>query len=169
VQRDGDIDVVLRCMEDEFAARPQENQNRIFWQEHYMATFSELWIGSVYETIRLVGARRLVRPSEKYEGLAHDLRLLRIPLEKHEIAAESRLKEPLRMTRFPPNEDRRDLYEYDKREDLRAHIQPSGLNPRSGSVIWHVTDLVTGRDKWLERREISDRVLDFWMSLPRQS
>jgi hypothetical protein len=169
VQRDGDLDIILRCMEEEFVARPLQHRDQmIFMQDHYMVMISEIWIGSVYETIRLIGERNLVQKTVKYDGLAHDLRLLRIPLEKHQIAADSFLKQPLLTSRIPPNNDQTDLYEYKKHDELRAHIQPCGWSAR-GSVMWHVIDVKTEGDKWLERREISDRVLDFWDVTARQS
>ena len=87
-------------MEDELAARLQQ-QDRVFLQDHYNKMFSEMWIGSVYETIRLLRSRGLVERTEKFEGLAHDLRLLRIPLDKHEIPIGP-IKER-RMSKVPPN------------------------------------------------------------------
>ena len=52
-----------------------------------------MWVGSLYETLRLLEDRKLVADSEELRALAHGLRLLRIPLEKHEITSQGQLTE----------------------------------------------------------------------------
>ena len=49
------------------------------------------------EIFGLLRTRKLVLDNPAFETLAHDLELLRIPLEKHEIAADKKLTEPLLM------------------------------------------------------------------------
>jgi hypothetical protein len=90
--------------------------------------------------------------------LAHELRLLRIPLEKHEIAADRKLTEPLRMHRQPPNNDDTDSYEYSNNDARKAHIMPTGISSR-GSVMWQVIDLQSNSSYWLERRDLSERIV----------
>jgi hypothetical protein len=49
---------------------------------HYQLMLSELWVGAVYEIFRLLidSKRKLTPESDAITSLAHDLRLLRIPL-----------------------------------------------------------------------------------------
>ena len=75
---------------------------------------SELWVDDAYEIFRLLRARKLVLDNPAFDALAHDLKLLGIPLEKHEIAADNKLTEPLLMQRSPPNNDKTDIYQYSK-------------------------------------------------------
>ena len=123
VQRDGSLDVVLRSMEDE--ARVQaEKQGQPSMTFNYQSLLSVLWIGSIYETLLLLSARGLAADTEEFRSLAHDLGLLRIPLEKHEVAGDKKLEQPLQTVRVPPKNDSTDIYEYSRDDPRRAHIMP---------------------------------------------
>src|ERR1700737_4387195 len=56
IQAVGDLDLALRCMEDDRAPtlslEPQE-----IYHDHYHKMLAELWVTSVYETLRLVHSR----------------------------------------------------------------------------------------------------------------
>jgi hypothetical protein len=84
-----------------------------------------------------------------------------MPLEKHEIAKDRNLEHPLQMTRYPPNENASDLYTCKSEDNLRAHIMPSGISGR-GSVMWDAIDVRKNNSRWIERRQISDRILELW-------
>ena len=84
--------------------------------------------------------------------------LVRIPLEKYEIANEKKSPKPIEMMRFPPTGEERDMYVYAETDPLRAHIMPSGLSER-GSCMWHVFDAVSQTSYWIERRSMSERFL----------
>jgi hypothetical protein len=158
IQRHGSLDILLRSMEDETATRLQaEGQSSIV---HFQKMLSVLWVGDVYETLRLLKDRDLAIGNE-FQTLAHDFRLLRIPLEKHEIASEGQLKQPLQMRGHPPKNNDTDIYEYDKSDPQRAHIMPWGISQR-GSVTWQVLDLRANEERLVERRELSDRFLSLW-------
>ena len=162
VQRDGWIDIVLRCMEDEFDGR-DDGVNMVDMHLHFQVLISEMWIGGVYETIRLLAHRKLAPDSDDFRTLAHDLRLLRIPLEKHEIAGDRQLTEPLKFVAHPPDKNSAKVYEYDKADPRRVHVMPRGFSGR-GSATWMVLDVTTGNpsERWIERRELSDRFLALW-------
>jgi hypothetical protein len=135
LQRDGSLDLVLRCMEDERAAGAQAPELEGMFEFHYQNMLSELWVGSLYETLRLlVVERSLVAGTQEVRDLAEDFRLLRVPLEKHEITSEGQLTAPLQMQRHPPKNEQTDLYVYSKADPKRAHTMPTGLSSR-GSVM----------------------------------
>ena len=162
IQRDGWLDMVLRCMEDESAARSQaDEQGQPSMAFHFQKLLSELWIGGVYETLRLLRDRKLVPESDEFVALLYDASLLRMTLEKHEIAKDRALKAPLQMQKGPANNDQTDLYEYDKDDPKRAHIMPSGISVR-GSLVWQVLDVKANEERWVERRALSDRLLSLW-------
>ncbi|WP_291547745.1 hypothetical protein [Bosea sp. (in: a-proteobacteria)] len=132
-----------------------------FFAFHYKALLSDIWIGSVYEIARLQIERGFVPNNGPLASIAHTLHLLRIPIEKHEIALDRKLKKPLLMQRMPENGDAGDLYIYDKTDPKRGHIMPMGMSER-GSIMWHALDGATIQGNWVERRTISDPLLDAW-------
>jgi hypothetical protein len=166
VQRDGEIDLVLRGMEDD--AAPETPEHDVDFSIHYRKMLSELWVGSMYETFRLLIDRKLGPDDDRFRELAHELRLLRIPLEKHEIAIDKQLKEqPLTMRAVPPNDDTRDYYTYSQTDPMKAHIMPCGVSAR-GSMMWRIIDLQSKQDHWIERQDLSDRIIEFW-NRPREN
>jgi hypothetical protein len=50
IQREGDLDILLRCLEDEFTTR--KNEPVIDTSGHYQMMFSETWIVGCYEILR---------------------------------------------------------------------------------------------------------------------
>jgi hypothetical protein len=156
VQKSGRLDLVLRCMEDE---RVAEQEGLFEYGQQNM--LSELWVGSVYETLRLLTERELIVATGEVCALAEDFRLVRVSLEKHEIASDWGLTRPLRMQRQPPKNDQTDLYEYSKGDPKRAHIMPTRPSHR-GSVEWLVIDVEKHEQRWIERRSLSDRIIAEW-------
>ena len=159
IQREGDVDILLRSMEDEASQNSSTKfDGGLFGYQRMM---SEYWIGGVYETFRLLRQRGLADTSAAFDEILNDLELLRMPLEKHEIAKDSKLKSSLEMVRIPPKNDPSDTYIYDPRDNQRSHIMPYGKSPQ-GSLVWHVTDVRSGADRWIERRDLSDRIIALW-------
>ena len=64
--------------------------------------------------------RKIAPDEEEFRRTAHDLRLLRIPLKKHEIAGDRNLDEPLLMKRMPSSGEDRDLYAYSRADPLAS-------------------------------------------------
>ncbi len=156
VQRAGEMDLILRCLEDEFAL---PETAAIMFKAHWNFMFAAVWIGQAYDAIRLL--RVIQDESKEHDQIAHDLRLLRIALEKHQIAEDRKLTEPLKMVRQPPKGDETDNYIYSPDDPQRSHIMPCGISPR-GSVVWQVVDLRANTARWIERRDLSDRILARW-------
>lgn len=86
VQRVGELDLVLRCLEDEFASAGQSDAARDMFRDHYQTMLSELWVGSFYAIFELLVYRKLGPDNDEFRRLANDLRLIRVSLEKHQIA-----------------------------------------------------------------------------------
>jgi hypothetical protein len=158
IQRDGEVDLLLRCIEDEQARA--DGETGIF-NFHYQRMLSDYWIGGIYENFRTLRQRKLADTTPAFDQIFSDLESIRVPLEKHELPKDRSLKEPLTMVRYPRNNDATDLYVYDPQDDQRSHIIGAGVSPK-GSVMWHVVNLKTENDRWIERRELSDRILTIW-------
>jgi hypothetical protein len=161
VQREGDVDLVPRCLENEYVARTETGTESGIFEFHYQYMLSVYWIGGMYETFALLRRRKLADQSRIFEEILNDLEIARVTLEKHEIAKDRNLDNPLPMTRAPANNDASDYYSYDPKDNLRAHIMPSGLSMR-GSVMWSVLDVKKDAMRWIERRDLSDRILALW-------
>lgn len=164
IQQQGETDAVLRCVEDEFAD-PQK-LGRLDLALQYYSTLATYWIGGVYEILRLLRERKLIS-DHNFEPLMKDFELLRIPLEKHEIAKDREFKEPQNMSRVPPKEAGSNYYTYDPKSPTRAHIMPSGLSSR-GSMVWQTIDAKSKETRWIERRSLSDKILELWGSKTTQ-
>jgi hypothetical protein len=162
IQRDADVDLLLRSIEDEMARRDvNAHQQGPFFVSKYQELMSTYWIGSVYETFRLLNSRGLADQDPRFDEIHNDLRLLRITLEKHEVAKDRKAKTPVQFTRYPPRNGPSDSYTYDRDDDQRSHIMVSRLNP-SGSYAWLALDLENKSERWIERRGLSDRIIELW-------
>lgn len=164
IQQHGEMDLIIRCMEDETAERLSTNKDDAYFSFHYQNILSISWIGGMYEIFRLLRSRQLNNDNgEVFQSILTDLELLRMPLEKHEIAKDQKMPSPFRMIRYPQKGDASDLYTYDPSDPKRAHIMPSGVSSR-GSIMWRVYDAKKEEERWIERREIADRILSLWQS-----
>jgi hypothetical protein len=141
-------------MEDEHAAASA-------FAFHYQKILSEYWISGLYESLRLLRERELLEQDKPRIDLFKDIELVRILVDKHEIAKERKfLKEPVEMVREPRKNNPSDTVIYDPADKQRGHIAPVARR-QDGSVAWHATDLAGG-DRWVVRRDVSDRVLSLW-------
>jgi hypothetical protein len=109
IQRQGDLDLLLRCIEDEFEANKTAeiaDTTGLDMTFHYQLALSETWVVGCYEILRAFRQRdrdalkACVRPSgvsgmESFKSIFADLELLRMPMTKFEIAKDDKLKEPL--------------------------------------------------------------------------
>jgi hypothetical protein len=169
LQRLGDLDLLLRCMEDEFQenrttqAADKLGQDHTF---HYQLMLSESWVVSCYEILRAFLQRddeadlgvNGVSAMVAFRSIFVDLELLRMPLAKYEIAKDRRMKEPLTMCAIPPNDNATDERTYDKNDPTRSHIMPTGMSGR-GSMTWLALDHSIPREYWVERQDLADRLL----------
>ena len=157
VQSAGRLDILIRSMEDEFSS---ERLDLVF---NHQSLLSDLWIGHVYEFVRLLNERELAPKHDDFISLFRDLTLVRIPLEKHEIANDRKIKEPLHMVRHPLKSDDADVYKYSSEDKTCGHIPQRAVSAR-GSLMWQVLDVKATPPKtyWTERRNLSDRILTIW-------
>lgn len=163
VQREGQLDLVLRCLEDECAsqvAEGKEFENVLLF--HHLNMLTSYWVGAMYETFRLLKSRELGDISSvAFTEIFDQLELVRVGLDKHEIAKERDLSQPLKLIAMPANDDATDYFIYDKEDQTRAHIMPMGMSAR-GSIVWQVIHLRKNSSYCVERRSLSDRILELW-------
>jgi len=168
IQRQGDLDLLLRCLEDEYDAQKaatETPENNVY---HYQLMLSETWVLGCYEILRAFRQRDNeareagvatsgVSGMDSFKSIITDLELLRIPMAKYEIAKDNKMKQPLPMRKFGDGDDVAPQF-YDPKDPARYHIMPAGMGPR-GSAMWQALDHQTNREYWIERRDLSDRLL----------
>lgn len=172
IQRQGNLDLLLRCMEDEhetnFAAA-QADTTGSNMAIHYQLLLSETWLTGCYEILRAFRQRDReavkahsrtsgVSKMRSFKSIFYQLELLRMPIAKFEVAKDEQLRAPLLMQRMPFNGDETDHAAYDQRDPARHHIMPVGISPR-GSARWLAIDHLKSRQMWIERRDLADRLL----------
>ncbi len=166
IQKEGDIDILLRCLEDEFISK--EDASRTEASFHYQMMFSETWIAGWFEILRafrqrdkdaIKAGRRTTGLFElnEFKAIFHDLELLRMPIAKFEVAKDGCLKQPMPMRRFGEGAAK-PIEFYDPKDPSRSHFMPKGVSLR-GSAVWLALDARNWQQHWVERRELSDRLL----------
>ncbi len=166
IQREGDLDILLRCLEDEFGAK--KDASGMDFSFHYQMMFSETWILGCYEILRAFQQRDReaaaagrstsgVSELDEFKSVFSDFELLRMPIAKFEIAKDNKLDQPLPMRRVGDGEAK-PIEFYDPKDSDRFHIMPSGLSTR-GSAMWLALDGRNSRQHWVERRDLADRLL----------
>lgn len=166
IQHIGELDILLRCMEEETKvdnSRRQQLADDVDFSFHYQDMLSEVWICNSYEVFRLLQSRKLVNQNDAFKALAHDLKLLRIPIEKHEIANDRKLSKPLKMQQLSSEGEVTGDYEYSRSDPRKAHIMGKRTSAR-GSVMWEALDGASGNSRWLERLSLSERIVSLWQS-----
>jgi hypothetical protein len=143
-------------MEDELAPKMGKDPG-LDLHYQYQLLFSEIWVGGVYEILRLLNERKLALNNDEYRDLFRDFELLRITLEKHDIANQGKLTAPLQMTTY----DQARVCTFIKDDPQRSHIMPVGISA-SGFVVWQAIDVKANTSRWIERRSLSDRMIALW-------
>lgn len=160
IQSAGHLDLVLRCMEEEYAALLHAPKQKEMVLAHYFRVLSQMWVGVIYEPLRLLVQREFIRDPEG-RAIAEDPRLLRITLEKHEIPSEWKLKESLQLERFLVDKEHVGQYIYNRDDPRRAHVMDCRISER-GSIMWKAFDPRANQMRWIERQSLSDRMLKLW-------
>ena len=166
IQNLGMMDVVLRQIEKEYCPPGKSGQSDVFnLPLHIHLQFSNSWVCDAYELFRLLKDRQLA-DGDKFRTLERNLRLIRIPLDKHEIAGNKNQVSDKNLTLTQPLVDEETSYRYSPNDPLRAIMTASRFNPKTGSVQWYVFNELLSNDDtfmgWLERRTLSDQILDLW-------
>ena len=172
IQREGSLDILLRCLEDEFNTKRGASENKeppgVDFSYHYQMMFSETWIVGCYEILRAFRQRDSeakkagratsgVSELNEFKSIFSDLELLRMPIAKFEIAKDNKLEQPLPMRRFG-DDGTKPIEYYDPKDPGRFHTMPKGMSAR-GSAVWLALDIQNSREHWIERRDLADRLL----------
>ncbi len=163
VQSLGQLDMVLRCMEEEALVNVGAQVDPFGFQ--HQLRMSVQWVTDAYEIVRLLDERQIWSQSKEFESLSSDLRLLQASLVKHEIAVDAKQREsgvPIELKPIPSREDDT-TEEYSHSDPKRAFIMPISISQR-GSAMWMAVDVSTNDSRWIERLQLSERLLALWSS-----
>ncbi len=166
IQREGDLDILLRSLEDEFDLKKETSGME--FSHHYQMMFSEAWVVGCYEILRAFRERdqKATKAGKRTSGVSElaefksnftDFERLRMPIAKFEIAKDKALTQPLPMYRVGEDATQPTEY-YDPKDPGRFHIMPTGVSAR-GSAMWLVLDPGDLTQYWVERRDLADRLL----------
>lgn len=162
------FDIVLRSLEDEtregFAADASPKPS-LDLSSNILSAWSEMWIMGVYELLR---SAKEYSPELIDMELFRDIENVRIPLAKYQIAKERKLDGPLKFAVEDHSNAPEKTHAYAASDPQRFHNLPRALTAR-GSITWCVIDVtLETKEKWLERRYLSDRFIDYLRSLPQK-
>ena len=107
--------------------------------------------------MHLKQACALLSEMELFKSIFADFEFLRMPMAKFEIAKDHKMKQPLRMQKFGETNKVAPHF-YDPKDPARYHIMPTDMGQR-GSAVWQALDHLTNREYWIERRDLSERLL----------
>lgn len=161
IQRLGEVDLLCRALEQDLSEQPAP-EGGLDFRFNYLWLLSEWWVGSAYSLSFTLKDRKILTDPE-FLKLTDDLRMIRVQVEKHEIASDRKLSEPLQFSPAPlrPDEKTPPIFQYDKNDPLRAHIPRRGASSRR-SAMWEVFDVNADESRWYERSELSDRMLNIF-------
>ena len=162
IQRLGEIDLLCRALEQELLERPGR-EGELDFRYNYLWILSEWWIGCAYAVCFTLKDRKILTDPD-FLKLADDLRMIRVQIEKHEVASDKKLTEPLQFspTQLRPDEKTPPIFQYDKNDRLRAHIPRRGSSSTKRSAMWEVFDVKADESRWYERLDLSDRMLNLF-------
>ena len=171
IQRLGRFDMIIREMEKEFTTENTHSIETNTYAFEALSSFSENWVCNAYEILRTLKERKFISGKE-FDVMYNGLRLIRIPLEKFQLAKDNNLKnrkQPLELkssTNYMDTEPAKAyIYPSDKaNRNERSHIMPTGIS-HNGSWMWYVLDLEDPnniQEFWIERLNLSDRIIELW-------
>lgn len=169
VQQLGSLDLLVRSIEQERSGVLVESETAL--DTYAQSMFSEVWVCKAYEICRVLHNQAQCSPdTPAFEELYHDLRLLRVAIDKYQLAGDSGLKgnQPLILKKIPSQNDDEDLYTYSKDDPKRSHIMSMGYWQETGSLGWYATDIKNNKSYWLNRQNLSNRFLDIFDPLDQK-
>ena len=171
VQQLGHLDILIREVEKEFAIIMKGSIEFDIYANQLFVILSENWVCNAYHILQTLRSRQLIA-NEEFAEIYNYSRLIRIILEKHLLAKDWNLEQPLTLRPIPvPGCDTTtETFTYLARDKRRNNNQGSFITPRgvslSGSFMWYVLDIENAnniKELWIERQYLSNRIISFFM------
>lgn len=158
-QPDHLIDLVVRSMEDELAARHRaapEGDGRVHLEDTLQYVLTRYWVLGTHDVVRIAARSPAGKVHPKLPSLYERFRLVRVPLAKLKIAGDDALKDG-RVMLVHAEEDEAKPEAYRARSNDEYH-PPTPIDER-GSIGWHLFDVKTMLPVTIYRRQLSDELL----------
>jgi hypothetical protein len=156
-QPDHLIDLIVRSMEDELAARHRatlEGDGRVHLEDTLQYLLTRYWVLGTHDVVRIAARSDAGKVHPKLTSLYDRFRLVRVPLAKLKIARDDALKDG-RVILVHAEEDEAKPKAYQARSD----DEPSTPIDERGSIGWHLFDVKTMLPVTIYRRQLSDELL----------
>ena len=158
-QPDHLIDLIVRSMEDELAARHRaapEGDGRVHLEDTLQYVLTRYWVLGTHDVVRIAARSHAGKVHTKLTSLYDRFRLVRVPLAKLKITGDDALKEG-RVMLVHAEEDEAKPEVYRARSNDEYH-PPTPIDGR-GSIGWHLFDAKTMLPVTIYRRQLSDELL----------
>lgn len=158
-QPDHLIDLIVRSMEDELAARHRaapEGDGRVHLEDTLQYVLTRYWVLGTHDVLRIAARSPAGKVHPKLPSLYERFRLVRAPLAKLKIAGDDALKDG-RVMLVHAEEDEAKPEAYRARSNDEYH-PPTPIDER-GSIGWHLFDVKTMLPVTIYRRQLSDELL----------
>ena len=155
-QPDHLIDLIVRSMEDELAARHRAapEGGRVHLEDTLQYVLTRYWVLGTHDAVRIAARSLAGKVHPKLTSLYDRFRLVRVPLAKLKIAGDDALKDGRVML---AEEDEAKPEAYRARSNDEYH-PPTPIDER-GSIGWHLFDIKTMLPVTIYRRQLSDELL----------
>ena len=158
-QPDHLIDLIVRAMEDELAARLRlalEGDRHVHLEDTLQHLLTRYWIIGTHDALRIAARSSTGKAQPKLQSLYERFRLVRVPLAKLKIAGDDALRDG-GLLLVPTGEDVAKPEPYRPRSSDEYHPPPP-IDER-GSIGWHLFDVKTMLPVTIYRRQLSDELL----------
>jgi len=139
-QPDHLIDLIVRSMEDELAARHRAapEGGRVHLEDTLQYVLTRYWVLGTHDVVRIAARSHAGKVHPKLTSLYDRFRLVRVPLAKLKIAGDDALKDG-RVMLVHAEEDEAKPEAYRARSNDEYH--PSTPIDERGSIGWHLFDV----------------------------
>jgi hypothetical protein len=158
-QPDHLIDLIIRAMEDELAARHRlalEGDRHVHLEDTLQHVLTRYWIIGTHDALRIAVRSPGGKVHPKLPSLYERFRLVRVPLAKLKIARDNAFKDG-GVLLVPAGEDDAKPETYRARSNDEYH-PPTPIDER-GSIGWHLFEVKTMLPVTIYRRQLSDELL----------
>ena len=158
-QPDHLIDLIVRAMEDELAARQKsapEGDEHVHLEDTLQFVLTRYWVLGTHDAMRIAARSPAGKVHPKLPSLYERFRLVRVPLAKLKIAGDDALKDG-RVLLVPAGKDDAKPETYRARSNDEYH-PPTPIDER-GSIGWHLFEVKTMLPVTIYRRQLSDELL----------
>ena len=158
-QPDHLIDLIVRSMEDELAARHRaapEGEGRVHLEDTLQYLLTRYWVLGAHDALRIAARSPAGKVHPKLPSLYERFRLVRVPLAKLKIAGDDAFRDG-GVLLVPTGQHDAKPKPYRPRSNDEYH-PPTPIDER-GSIGWHLFDVKTMLPVTIYRRQLSDELL----------